>query len=46
VILKNPAPGVIICFTALGCLAIVAARLRIRGAGYHSTGQTIAAVGR
>jgi hypothetical protein len=46
VILKSLAPGVITSFTALGCLAVVAARLRIRGAGYHSTGQMIAVVGR
>jgi hypothetical protein len=43
VILKSLALGVI---TAFGCFAVVAARLRIRGVGYHSTGQMIAVVGR
>jgi hypothetical protein len=43
VILKSLALGVI---TAFGCLAVVAARLRIRGVRYHSTGQMIAVVGR
>jgi hypothetical protein len=44
VILKSLAPGVITSFTAFGCFAVVAAR--IRGVGYHSTGQIIAVVGR